>query len=59
MEDELPGPLDSSTTTQLTLPFRLWVLVRYDGLEFPGEVTSCGKTDAEASIMHKIPSAQK
>ena len=40
-EDNSPDPLDSDTTARLSLSVGQWVLVRYDGLEFPGEVTSC------------------
>ena len=52
MEDDAPGPLDNATTTPLTLSVGQWVLVRYNGLEFSGEVTYCGKTDAETSTYY-------
>ena len=29
----------------------------YDGLEFPGEITSCGETDAEVNVIHRSGSA--
>ena len=32
-------------------------IVRYDGLEFPGEITSCDETDAEVNVMHRSSSA--
>lgn len=56
-EDNSPDPLDSDTTARLSLSVGQWVLVRYDGLEFPGEVTSCGETDAEVNVMHTSGSA--
>ena len=58
-EDNSPDPLDSDTTTRLSLSVGQWVLVRYDGLEFPGEVTACGETDAEVNVMHASGSAWK
>ena len=57
MEDDSPDPPDSDATTRLTLSVGQWVLVRYDGLEFPGEVTSCSETDAEVNVMHRSGSA--
>ena len=44
-------------TARLSLSVGQWVLVRCDGLEFPGEVTSCGETDAEVNVMHTSGSA--
>ena len=35
------------------------VLVRYDDLKFPRKVTSCGKTNAEASVVHRSGSVWK
>ena len=58
-EDNSPDPLDSDTTTRLSLSVGQWVLVRYDGLEFPGEVTACGETDAKVNVMHASGSAWK
>ena len=53
IEDDSPDPLDSCTTTLLALSVGQWVPVRYDGLEFPGEVTSCGETDVEVNVIHR------
>ena len=57
MEDNSPDLPDSDVTTLLTLSVGQWILVRYDGLEFPGEVTSCGESDAEVNVMHTSGSA--
>ena len=49
----VPGPL-------LSFIYRAWergYIVRYDGFEFPGEITSCGETDAEVNVMHRSGSA--
>ena len=53
MEQDSSDIPDGNTTTRLTLSVGQWVLVRYDGLEFPGEVTSCGEKDAEVNVMHR------
>ena len=42
MEDNSPDHPDNDMSTRLTLSVGQWVLVRYDGLEFPGDITSCG-----------------
>ena len=59
MEDDSPDPPHSKIAmpTQLTLSVGQWVLVKYDDLEFPGVVTSCGETETEVSVMHKSGNA--
>ncbi len=39
------------TTTEV-LSVGNWVIVNYDGEEFPGEITSC-ENDIEVSVMHR------
>lgn len=46
-----------TVTQQFTLKVGQWVVVNYDGLIFPGEVTACGETDAEISVMHRSGNA--
>ena len=36
-----------------------WVVVAYDGIEFPGEVVTCGETDVEVNVMHQSGNAWK
>ena len=52
-----PGAPSSDPTQQFTLKVGQWVVVNYDGLKFPGEVTTCGENDAEVSVMHRSGNA--
>ena len=36
-----------------------WFVVAYDGIEFPGEVVTCGETDVEVNVMHQSRNAWK
>ena len=42
-----------SNGESVTLKVGEWVLVLYDGIEFPGEVVACGESEAEVSVMHR------
>ena len=33
-----------------------WVIVNYDGEQFPGEITCCNNSDVEVNVMHKAGS---
>ena len=58
-DNNSPDPPHSKNAahTHLTLSTGQWVLVKYDDLEFPGEVTSYSETEAEVGVMHKSGSA--
>ena len=48
-------PVDNNTEQQeaMNLMVRHWVIVNYEGEEFPGEVTSIEDSDVEVSVMHR------
>ena len=29
------------------------MVVKYEGMDFPGEITLCGKDDSEVNVMHR------
>ena len=33
-----------------------WVIVNYDGEQFPGEITCCNNSDVEVNVMYKAGS---
>ena len=37
----------------MSLSVGMWVVVKYDGVKFPGEVTEINDDDVEVSVMHK------
>ena len=43
----------------LNLSIGQWVLVSYEGNEFPGEVTSMDDSDIEVNVMHRSANAWK
>ena len=57
-EDNPPASATNSNSTQpFTLNVGQWVIIEYDGLKFPGEVTTCNGTDTEVSVMHRSGNA--
>ena len=43
----------------LNLTIGLWVIVKYEGEEFPGEVTCIEDSDVEVNVMHKSANSWK
>ena len=43
----------------LNLTIGLWVIVKYEGEEFPGEVTCMEDSDVEANVMHRSANSWK
>ena len=48
-----------ATTAKITLNVGQWVVVMYEGTEFPGEVVTCGDNEVEVSAMHRSGNSWK
>ena len=58
---EQGSPIDDSQRQLPTLNLTTgqWVIVKYDGEEFPGEVTGIDKSDVQVNVMHRSGNAWK
>ena len=48
---------DNAQHETLNFSIGQWVLVNYEGDEFPGEVTSMEDSDVEVNVMHRSANA--
>ena len=56
---EQDSPDAQTQLPALNLTIGLWVIVKYEGGEFPGEVTCIEDSDVEVNIMHRSANAWK
>ena len=56
MKDLCDPVKDNLQADSTTLKVGQWVVVNYDGIEFPREVTTC-ETDVQVSVMHRSGNA--
>ena len=53
------APEDPSYVQEITLTDRLWVVVKYDNDEYPGDITTMDGDDIEVNVMAKSARAWK
>ena len=56
---EQNSPIEDKAQPTLNLSIGQWVVVKYDGEKFPGEVTCIDNSDVEVSVMHRSANAWK
>ena len=56
---EQDSPIEDVTQPALNLSIGVWVVVKYDDEEFPGEVTCIEDSDIEVNVMHRSANAWK
>ena len=59
LQADSSGAPNIDSTHLFTLKVGQWVVVNYDGLEFPGEVTTCAETDAKVNVVYRSRNAWK
>ena len=57
VSEDNPGATNNDPTQQLTVNVGQWVIIKYDSIEFPGEVTTCCENETEVNVMHRSGNA--